>query len=654
MEADGASLFPTRSLAEAHLEEWKRAHKYDAKVVRSKPSKDVSVQKIQPASNAGHALGAKPGAGARSRLLQADESDELPRGSFGAGGWAPGGKGCYPRMSQQEAAEARRAVRQMLLAKYKGMSRAWRDLDINGDGRLSFLEFCRACHKLGVGYCPRQLWDAFDMDRNSFVTLDEVDPKFSELLGGLASTILNTYATIEEAWHSCFNRRGSGRVDFEYFSRACSQVGFDGDCGAAFDALSADKATTGICWREFDLLQLWSGQEPPTYASPLTGAAAADAVARGDDKKDMVHVLKSQADQRARVKEAAKAAAKAAKAKPRQTLVPNEPLSALDEFKELLLKSYGNFVCAWRQGLDYDHNGYLDYNELQKACKNVGYAGNRKALWYQLDLEASGIVSLEELDKEVAQMLKDITGLAIKHHDSWEGAWRGVFDVRGGGRVERQGFVDGCQKLGLQGCPASADRLFELLDMDRVRYLTFAGTCWLDGIEEVQAGPERECHGDMVVSGAYKGMTRSQQRKLEDMARDNRLREARFEARTRSELAIAGGASLSPARSEPSLLRPRRTSHREGCIFPTSYIAQRVPLAQMTSAQKANAPSKSGGPALPTLSVADRKHEKVQELIQLMRPLEPNVPVSAPHLNRWHTQPLSGSVAGGPRDGSEC
>merc|ERR1719343_1853253 len=168
MDADGATLFPVRSLAEAHLEEWKRAHKYDAKVVRSKPSNvllaDVSAQKLQPAPNSGHAaLGAKPGAGARSRLQPAAGEEELPRGSFGAGGWAPGGKGCYPRMSRQEAAEARRAVRQMLLNKYKGMARAWRDLDINGDGRLSFFEFCRACHKLGVGYCPRQLWDAFDM-----------------------------------------------------------------------------------------------------------------------------------------------------------------------------------------------------------------------------------------------------------------------------------------------------------------------------------------------------------------------------------------------------------------------------------------------------------------------------------------------------------
>ncbi|CAK0847214.1 unnamed protein product, partial [Prorocentrum cordatum] len=319
MEADGASLFPVRSLAEAHLEEWKKAHKYDGKVgvgvvgvgasgpqaARRNHSNvlitDSSTQKAHLESPGGRALGAKPGAGARSRLLAAGE-EELPRGSFGAGGWAPGGKGCYPRMSHKEAAEARRAVRRVLLNKYKGMSRAWRDLDINGDGRLSFYEFCRACHKLGVGYCPRQLWDAFDMDRNSFITLDEVDPAFGSLLGNFASHVLSVYDTIEEAWHSCFNRRGSGRVDFEYFSRACSQVGFDGDHGAVFDALSADKATTGINWREFDLLQLWSGKEPPEYASPLHSAAEADALARSVDEKDMVHVLRCRADQRARAK----------------------------------------------------------------------------------------------------------------------------------------------------------------------------------------------------------------------------------------------------------------------------------------------------------------------------------------------------------------
>ncbi|CAK0790102.1 unnamed protein product, partial [Prorocentrum cordatum] len=183
---------------------------------------------------------------------------------------------------------------------------------------------------------------------------------------------------------------------------------------------------------------------------------------------------------------------------------------------------------------------------------------------------------------------------ASQQHDSWEEAWRAVFDVRGGDRVDRQAFVEGCQKLGLEGCPASADRLFELLDMDRVRYLTFAGTCWLGGIEEVPERPERECHGgDVVVSGAYKGITRSQARKLEDVARDNRLREARFEARGRAELARAGGAALSPARSEPSLAlaRPRRRSDSEGCIFPTSYVPQRVPLAPVSSLKaRAHAP----------------------------------------------------------------
>ena len=34
------------------------------------------------------------------------------------------------------------------------------------------------------------------------------------------------------------------------------------------------------------------------------------------------------------------------------------------QFKTLLLKSYQNYVRAWRMGLDRDHNGHLDYNEL--------------------------------------------------------------------------------------------------------------------------------------------------------------------------------------------------------------------------------------------------------------------------------------------------
>jgi len=62
-------------------------------------------------------------------------------------------------------------------------------------------------------------------------------------------------------------------------------------------------------------------------------------------------------------------------------------------FKELLLRSYGNILRAWRQCLDRDGNGTLDFKEFSKACADVGYAGSRRELWNDLDADGSGGVS---------------------------------------------------------------------------------------------------------------------------------------------------------------------------------------------------------------------------------------------------------------------
>ena len=51
-------------------------------------------------------------------------------------------------------------------------------------------------------------------------------------------------------------------------------------------------------------------------------------------------------------------------------------------------------VRAWREGLDRDHNDRMDYNEFSVAVKDVGYAGNAKELWQELDVNKNGYVSL--------------------------------------------------------------------------------------------------------------------------------------------------------------------------------------------------------------------------------------------------------------------
>ena len=61
----------------------------------------------------------------------------------------------------------------------------------------------------------------------------------------------------------------------------------------------------------------------------------------------------------------------------------------------------GTIYRAWRMGLDKSSRGCMSFMEFTSAARGVGYSGNIKKLWFELDDDNSGIISLEELDPKV-------------------------------------------------------------------------------------------------------------------------------------------------------------------------------------------------------------------------------------------------------------
>jgi len=505
----------------------------------------------------------------------------LPPGSFGAGGWSPGSKfaGKYPRLTPEECVKARKAFRSLLLKRYHSVIRAWRDFDKNGDGRLSLYEFMRGCQKLGVDRGARRLWEALDVDRSGFVTLQEVDAELAGLLGTLAVCVWSACGSVEKAWKSCFNQQGKMRIGPEEFAQGCDAVRFQGDADTAFQALRADKATSGISRQEFAFLELWfvESKEP---VSPLHEAVERELATRP-----------------------------APELPPVQRAAQKGP-SPKQQFKALLMSSYGTIVRAWREGLDTDRNGILDWKEFQRACADVGYPGSRRALWNELDVDRSGGVSLKEIDEPVAHMLEAILSCVRKRYNSWESAWHAVMDKRGDDRVERQTFIQGCGVLGYGG---NADRLFELLDLDRANYLSLATTAWIEGAEAADRKPQPEVLGDIQITGQYKGVTRSQMRQLDFKARDHRLRLQRFASRDRGEVGTAG-----PSPSSAWASRSEGFGFQAGAAGHSSFSASAPRLEQagfQAASPSAAKPGKAGArgqdeeqPALPDwlLSVESR------------------------------------------------
>lgn len=422
------------------------------------------------------------------------------------------------RVAKQAADEtaALRSFRQKLLHKYHSIVAAWCDLDQQSIGRLSRMQFGRACHQLGYEGSVTLLWKALDKDRTGFISLYELDEPIARLLEGFAVSVWAACGSAQVAWDKHFNRRladGSNEVKRcapEAFARGCKEIGFTGDVDAVYQALNIDGSSVSISEENFMLLRIWFARKKPL------------------DKVSAFHQHIDDETARLRAEVAA-----AAKPTPAKRVAGARELTAKDKFKRLLIRSYGNYVRAWREGLDTDKNGRLDYEEFRKACSDVGYGGPRKELWKELDLDGSGVVSLGEIDAPTATLLEGFYSSVMARYFSWEEAWHSHFDLKGIDRVEIQDFRNGCLTLGYGG---NVDRLFELLDTERTKYLSFKACCWIAGGDKPDASPLWELEEEFHITGPHKKLTKSQMRKLDAKARDGRIRERKVADRDRGEI----------------------------------------------------------------------------------------------------------------------
>lgn len=74
--------------------------------------------------------------------------------------------------------------------------------------------------------------------------------------------------------------------------------------------------------------------------------------------------------------------------------------SDLEEFKMVLRHKFGSIARAWRVGLDRDESGLLDFREFCAAMRAIGYVGNLRTLWFNMDADNSGALGTHFLWRE--------------------------------------------------------------------------------------------------------------------------------------------------------------------------------------------------------------------------------------------------------------
>merc|ERR1719183_1160403 len=78
-----------------------------------------------------------------------------------------------------------------------------------------------------------------------------------------------------------------------------------------------------------------------------------------------------------------------------------------EALQKLCKAKFGNLVRAWNKVFDTSGDGKLSFGEMVDACRNMGFGGNIKALWAEMDQDESGFISLWEFDPDASSGLSE-------------------------------------------------------------------------------------------------------------------------------------------------------------------------------------------------------------------------------------------------------
>eukprot|EP00929_Paragymnodinium_shiwhaense_P109214 TRINITY_DN75573_c0_g1_i1.p1 TRINITY_DN75573_c0_g1~~TRINITY_DN75573_c0_g1_i1.p1 ORF type:complete len:467 (-),score=108.01 TRINITY_DN75573_c0_g1_i1:281-1681(-) len=165
------------------------------------------------------------------------------------------------------------------------------------------------------------------------------------------------------------------------------------------------------------------------------------------------------------------------------------------EFIKILKSKYGSVTRAWRLALDSDESGVMDFREFRMALSSLGYEGNVRTLWYRLDEDHSGCISLKELDADAASALEKFRALAVTKCGSIENCWKSILDADGSNTVSKAEFLERIHELGYTDM-AEAVELFGYLQVKLgLRFITLEDIRFLQGWEDTkQAAAYRQRH----------------------------------------------------------------------------------------------------------------------------------------------------------------
>jgi hypothetical protein len=369
-------------------------------------------------------------------------------------------------------AQGVQGFRTYLVKKFGSVVAGWRMLDKDGNGHLSFYEFCNACRQMGYHGNLKLLWKQLDCNHSHSVSIAEIDPEVGHYVGTFKAACIKKYGDTLTAWRQCIDTNGSGKIEVEEIVEACEKLGLDLDGRKLFGMLAT--YGLGLSLQEFDpeAWQRWVTGDIHGFTIRKNKEFVEDVADTedGDQKPEFLH-SGGLAKYREMIQKEEKAELK------RQldnVAKMRAGLSTAKGFKRALIARCGSLYGAWRGYLDLDGNGRLTFGEFTQALHRLGMFGEIKSLWSQLvkteDGIAEGCLLFGDLDPETDKALTELREKLTAKYGNMLLAWLKGMDFKGSGCVNEKTFCEACQKIGYSG---DSKKLFRVLQPDGGRtYLT--------------------------------------------------------------------------------------------------------------------------------------------------------------------------------------
>ncbi|CAK9104524.1 Uncharacterized protein SCF082_LOCUS48774 [Durusdinium trenchii] len=333
-----------------------------------------------------------------------------------------------PVSSQSEAARA--FVTKFLTKKEGSVLRAWMQrLDPEWERTVTEQRFMRYMRDIR---CPRDsiaLFGQLDADGGGELSLQELDEDAALLFYRFQEFCVAKFRRgVEEFMRNvgecdAWDPYDEVNITFEQFQTALQSHGWHyGQEEELFDALSSDKEYI----RAEDMK--WLGVELRRFL-------------RKEKARQM-------ALQEQRLKE-------------RKSVI--DPNKSLLELKLMLKRKFGgSLVRAWRRVFANRETLSMQKPQFVKACAELGWRKDVRSMWYLLDKDNNGCVTLEEFDYDGAQALARFSKFLMQNYKSAEMAFR-MLDVDGNLYVPRDEFIAAAGRMGFE---SSAPLLFTAFDLN--------------------------------------------------------------------------------------------------------------------------------------------------------------------------------------------